>query len=189
MPSIALFPEQASTTAHSVDLLLLFLSIVCGGVGLLVATLLIYFSIKYRRRPGEVCPPAETVPSRPLEWFWTLAPLGILAVMFLLGAIVYVDAYHAPDDATVIYGVGRQWMWKFQHPDGQRDHNELHVPVGNPIACCSPRRMSFIAFSCRRFACIWTCCRSGSPRFGFKPRSPALTICFARNIAAPAMPK
>jgi cytochrome c oxidase subunit 2 len=28
--------------------------------------------------------------------------------------------------------VGKQWMWKFQHLDGQREINELHVPVGRP---------------------------------------------------------
>ena len=29
-----------------------------------------------------------------------------------------------------IYAVGKQWMWKFQHLEGQREINELHIPVG-----------------------------------------------------------
>jgi cytochrome c oxidase subunit 2 len=54
----------------------------------------------------------------------------IFIVFFVLGAMVYFNSYRAPDDATVVYVVGKQWMWKFQHPEGQREINELHVPVG-----------------------------------------------------------
>jgi cytochrome c oxidase subunit 2 len=32
-----------------------------------------------------------------------------------------------------IYAVGKQWMWKFQHLEGQREINELHIPAGQPI--------------------------------------------------------
>jgi cytochrome c oxidase subunit 2 len=132
LAQIVWFPEQASTTARSVDIFLCALVAICGAVGLLVATLLIYFAIRYRRRPGTPPPPAVPANLR-LELFWTLSPLGVFLVFFVWGAIVYFDAYRAPDDATVIYGVGKQWMWKFQHPDGQREINELHVPIGRPF--------------------------------------------------------
>jgi cytochrome c oxidase subunit 2 len=131
--AIAIFPHEASTTANQVDLLLLFLLTVCGAVTLLVGFLLVYFSVRYRRRPGEVGNPAETPPSRALEWFWTLTPLGFFMVMYVWGAEVYFDAYRPPSDASTIYVVGKQWMWKFQHPEGQREINRLHVPVGRPI--------------------------------------------------------
>jgi cytochrome c oxidase subunit 2 len=130
---VALFPEQASTTAVYVDYLLYFLVTVCGSVGLLVAMLLIYFAVRYRRRPAEVEPPPATESSLLLEWFWTLTPLGVFMVMFVWGATVYFGAYRAPDDATPIYVVAKQWMWKFQHPEGQREINELHVPAGRPF--------------------------------------------------------
>jgi cytochrome c oxidase subunit 2 len=133
MHSIALFPEQASTTAHAVDQLLVFLAIATGSVGLLVACLVVFFSVKYRRRPGQVAPPVKTVPSHSLEWFWTLAPVPVFVIMFAWGAAVYVGAYRAPDDATVVYGIGKQWMWKFQHPEGQREIDALHVPVGHAV--------------------------------------------------------
>ena len=29
--------------------------------------------------------------------------------------------------------VGKQWMWKIQYPGGQREINELHVPIGRPV--------------------------------------------------------
>jgi cytochrome c oxidase subunit II len=128
---IVFFPEQASTVSHDVDLLLYFLLAVTGPMALLVAVLLIYFAIRYRRRPGAP-PPGPMKGSIPLELFWSGTPLVIFMVMFVWGATVYFGAYRPPDNATVIYGVGKQWMWKFQHPEGQREINELHVAVGQP---------------------------------------------------------
>ena len=130
---IALFPPAASTTAWQVDMLFMFLLCVCGTVTLLVAILLVAFSVRYRRRPDDVGNPPETPSWHALEWFWTLTPLAIFMVMFAWGSEVYFAAYHPPDAAATIYVVGKQWMWKFQHPEGQREINALHVPVGRPI--------------------------------------------------------
>jgi cytochrome c oxidase subunit II len=128
---IVWFPKQASTTATAVDELLYFLVIVCGSVGMLVAAVIICFSVRYRRRPGTPNP-AEMRGNLRLELFWSATPLAIFLVIFAWGAIVYFSAYRAPDHATVVYVVGKQWMWKFQHPEGQREINELHVPLGQP---------------------------------------------------------
>jgi cytochrome c oxidase subunit 2 len=114
-------------------MLVIFLTSVCGAMGVLVAVLLIYFSVRYRRRAGQIGPPPATHQSRALEWFWTLTPMAIFVIMFVWGAVVYVRAYHAPADATPVYVVAKQWMWKFQHPQGQREINTLHVPVGRPL--------------------------------------------------------
>ncbi len=126
------FPHQASTTAYSVDMLLYFLLAVCGSVGLLVAVLIFYFSIRYRRRPGTPIP-AEMRGNLKLEIFWSTTPMLIFIGIFIWGAMIYFNAYRAPDDATVVYVVGKQWMWKVQHPEGQREINELHVPLGRPV--------------------------------------------------------
>lgn len=133
LAEIALFPQEASSTARAVDHLFLFMLVVCGSVMALVAILIFYFCVRYRRRPGDVGNPPETHASKPLEWFWTLTPLGIFLVMFAWGAQVYFSAFRPPDDAATIYVVGKQWMWKFQHPEGQREIDTLHVPLGRPI--------------------------------------------------------
>ena len=131
--NISLWTSAASTTAHGVDILFFVLMGICGSVGLLVAVLLIYFCVRYRRRVGEIGNPPTVHESHLLEWFWTLAPLGIFAVLFAWGGQVYFSAISAPTDATPIYVVAKQWMWKVQHPEGQREINTLHVPVGRPI--------------------------------------------------------
>jgi len=113
--------------------LFFFLVGVCGTVGLGVAVMLIFFCARYRRRSGDVGNPPELRQPRFLEWFWTIAPLGIFAVMFAWGGEVYFSVYDPPQDAMPIYAVAKQWMWKFQHPEGQREINTLHVPTGVPI--------------------------------------------------------
>jgi cytochrome c oxidase subunit 2 len=130
---ISFWTSAASTTARGVDNLFFFLMAVCGSVGLLVAVLLIYFCVRYRRGTAESVSPRNTDEPRLLEWFWTLSPLGVFAVMFAWGGQVYLSAYSPPEDATPIYVVAKQWMWKFQHPEGQREIDTLHVPLGKPI--------------------------------------------------------
>ncbi len=127
------YPETASSNAGRVDKLFIFLLSTTGAVGLLVAFLLIFFAVKYRRRAGDDRSPPETAPSRALETFWTIAPLGIFFIMFAWGATIYMDAVRPPDDAQTVYVVAKQWMWKFQHPEGQREINQLHVPLGRPV--------------------------------------------------------
>ena len=62
-----------------------------------------------------------------------MIPFGLTMVMFVWGALIFFDIYNPPDDALEISVVGRQWMWKAQHPTGQSEINELHVPVGQPV--------------------------------------------------------
>jgi cytochrome c oxidase subunit 2 len=129
---VPLFPEQASTTAQHVDALFIFLCIVCGGMALSIAGLVIFFAFKFRRRAEDERTPRILGNNR-LEWFWTIAPLFVFLVMFLWGAKIYTSLAMPPQDAPEIFVVGKQWMWKIQHPDGQREINTLHIPVDQPV--------------------------------------------------------
>src|SRR5262245_19412574 len=129
---VPLFPDQASVSAERVDSLFFFMVAVSTFFSLLVAGLVIHFAIKYRRRSATHVPPRMTG-STSLEVFWSVVPLAISMVMFVWGASVYFHLARPPGDAMEIYVVGKQWMWKLQHPAGQREINELHVPVGVPV--------------------------------------------------------
>jgi cytochrome c oxidase subunit 2 len=129
---VPLFPEQASTIAQRVDALFFFLCAVCGTMAILVAALVVYFAIKYHRRAEDV-PTPRIIGNNRLEWFWTISPLLVFLIMFLWGASIYTSVAMPPPDAMEIFVVGKQWMWKIQHPGGQREINTLHIPVNRPI--------------------------------------------------------
>jgi cytochrome c oxidase subunit 2 len=129
---LRLFPEQASEIAYRVDALLLFLVIVTGGVAIGVYTVIIYFSVRYRRKsPLQRTP--RIIESTRLELFWTVTPFVIFLFMFWWGARIYFTLAQPPANALDVYVVGKQWMWKVQHPQGQREINALHVPLGQPV--------------------------------------------------------
>jgi cytochrome c oxidase subunit 2 len=68
-----------------------------------------------------------------LELAWTFIPFVLSMVMFGWGAKVFFDLASPPANAMEVFVVGKQWMWKVQHPEGVREINELHVPVGRPV--------------------------------------------------------
>ena len=130
--SLPLFPDSASTLAPEVDAVYFFGVGVAIFFSILVALLVLYFAVRYRRRHAdEVGQPERTITW--LEVTWSVIPFLILMVMFAWGAKVFFIAFRPPSDAVEYYVVGKQWMWKFQHPQGKREINDLHVPVGQPI--------------------------------------------------------
>ncbi len=132
MNDFPLFPEQASTVAPLVDGLYLGLVVVCGAVSLLIWFAIFYLAIKYRRRPDNELA-QEQEPPTSLELTWTIVPTIIFMLIFVAGAWVFFRIQRVPANAIEVYATGRQWMWKFQHPTGQREINTLHVPVNRPI--------------------------------------------------------
>src|SRR2546426_1728119 len=130
--SFPLFPETASQVAQQVDNLLFFLIAVTFFFSTLIAGLIIYFAIKYRRR-SEIELPQPITGSVKLETVWTVIPFILTMVMFVWGASVYFTISRPPDDALQIYVVGKQWMWKLQHLEGRREINELHIPLNRSV--------------------------------------------------------
>jgi cytochrome c oxidase subunit 2 len=118
--------------AGRVDTLYFALVGLAAFFSVLNAGLIVVFAVKYRRRRPDAVG-ARIHGGMALEIGWTVIPLGITMIIFLWGADVYFAMARPPQEAENIYVVGKQWMWKFQHLDGQREIDELHVPIGRPV--------------------------------------------------------
>lgn len=125
-------PDSASSLSWKVDAVYFYLSGVTLFFTLLISAILIFFVIRYRRRtPYEI--PRPIAGSHKLETLWTAIPFLIAMTIFGWSAKVYFEQFSPPQNAIEVYVVGKQWMWKIQHSTGQREINELHVPVGKKI--------------------------------------------------------
>jgi len=141
----ALFPAEASTISPYTDALYVFLLLMTIVGMLLVCVLVFGFSIRYRREKNPVATQVEG--STLLEATWTIIPLAIFLVTFVWGALLYFRIYDPPANAMNIYVVGKQWMWKAEHPGGQHEINALHVPTGRPVQLTMISQDVFHSFS------------------------------------------
>jgi cytochrome c oxidase subunit 2 len=119
-------------TAIATDRLLLGLLLVSAAVLALVFGLMIFYLVRYRYNSPVDRGQLEEHSFR-FEVTWTTATLLIFFALFIWGSTIYIDDFQPPANAQKIYIVAKQWMWKAQHPGGQREINALHVPVGKPI--------------------------------------------------------
>ncbi len=130
---VPLFPDQASTFAWQVDLLYFYLIIVSIAFSIPIVAAIFFFFVKYREKE-KYATPDEMHGSIMLETVWSIIPFVVSMTIFLGGAYVFYNQFRIPDDPAIeVYVVGKQWMWKLQHSTGQREINELHVPVGEKV--------------------------------------------------------
>jgi cytochrome c oxidase subunit 2 len=137
MWNFPLHPDRASSLALHVDILLYAWLALAGVVTVAVLFLIVWFAVKYRHGSGanRALPPDAALRRRNhrIEAAWIVTPLLLFMVMFGWAAVLYYAHAAAPANATEIYVVGKQWMWKLEHVGGQREIDELHVPVGRPV--------------------------------------------------------
>ena len=130
--SFPLFPQSASSVAGDVDLLYFFILAVSSFFTILVTLAVVYFAVRFRRRhPDEVG--HDIHGSITLELVWTFIPFVLAMVMFFWGADLFFKLSRPPADSMDVFVVGKQWMWKVQHPEGVREINELHVPINRNV--------------------------------------------------------
>lgn len=129
----ALTLPEASTSAVRVDGIFLLLSAMSVAVILLVGGLVTVFAIRYRRgsRANRADMPAAL--SSEFEIGWTAATFFLFLFIFWWVTSAQLTSTTPPKDALEIHVVGKQWMWKTQHPTGAREIDALHVPVGRPV--------------------------------------------------------
>ena len=149
LTNFSLYPPQASKIAPQMDALYFFMVLV-SLIGLTVVILLVTaFSIMYRQKKHPI--PVQIEGSTMLEATWTIIPLGLFLIMFVWGALIYFRVYTPPANAMNIYVVGKQWMWKAEHPGGQHEINSLHVPTGRAVQLTLISQDVFHSFSIPAF--------------------------------------
>ncbi len=129
---IPMQPPAASTIAGEVDQVYYLLTGITLFFTVLIFSIIFYFMVKYRRRSPDEKPP-EVHSSLVLELAWTIIPSLICVVVFVWASSLYIRNSRPPATSTEIFVIGKQWMWHLQHPEGPREINELHVPVGVPV--------------------------------------------------------
>lgn len=130
--TLPLFPESASNLAPQVDGLMLAATLFSAffTVGIFIAVFVL--AVVYRRKSEDEVPP-HIHGSLPLELAWSLGPFVVTLAMLVWATHIYFMAYAPQPNAMEIFVTGKQWMWKIQHPEGPREINDLHVPIGKPL--------------------------------------------------------
>lgn len=129
---IQFFPDQASDFARNVDLLFWSLVALTGCILAVIAVIILSLLAKYRRS-AMVDRSGASGSNTKLEIAWSVVPFAIFVGMFGWGASLYFRKNQVPKEAIEIHVIGKQWMWKLQHLQGQREINQLHVPVGETV--------------------------------------------------------
>src|SRR5271155_3191357 len=128
---LPLWPDSASTMASQVDAVYIYLLLVSGIMTAVIFLAVAVLSIKYRRVPGREAQQIEG--SMILVVGWSILSFFVILTFFIWGAVIFFEERTPPADATEVYVVAKQWMWKIEHIEGQREINELHVPTGQNI--------------------------------------------------------
>lgn len=127
----------ASTPADQIFGLSMFVLVVTAAIFIVVFSLLVYASVKFRKKAGEDRrEPAQIYGSTQVELAWTVIPVLIVVVLFLAAARVIASIQNAsqPPEAIHVTVIGHQYWWEYRYPDlGVVTANELHVPVSDPV--------------------------------------------------------
>jgi len=130
---VPFWPRSGAASATTVDAITIGELVLMVGILALVFGMMLTFCIRYRRGSRRRRTPVSTA-SWKFEVAWTTATLFGFLVLFVFGANAYVDLFKSPPHPDLeLYVVGKQWMWKVQHPGGQREIDAMHVPVNRTV--------------------------------------------------------
>ncbi len=130
--ALSLWPAEASLSAAETDHLIWLFTALTLVLVVPIFIGITVFAVRYREGK-QVNRAYREDRDRTLEISWMLIPFALTLIFFAWGAKMFVVHKNPPPNAMRIEAIGRQWMWKFQHPGGQSEINDLHVPTGSPI--------------------------------------------------------
>lgn len=127
------WPRNAALSASIINTINIGEFALIGLILVFVFGMMLVFCIKYRAT-NPIARAPLTAKSWKFEIGWTSATLAAFFVLFVFGANAYIFLYQLPSGHSLeLYVVGKQWMWKIQHPGGQREIDAVHIPVGRNV--------------------------------------------------------
>ena len=118
--------------AVQVDRLYIGLVLISALYLALIFLPMLYFLFKYRRGHKANRAPIR-IKTWKIEILWTVIPFLMMLGLFGWAADLYYQIERVPAGGLEAVVVGKQWMWKIQHAEGNREINELHVPLGQTM--------------------------------------------------------
>lgn len=122
--------EAASEAAVITDALFMLIFWFSVFFFVLLMGLMVYWTIKYRRRPG-VPAPVSPHHNTPLEILWTVVPSSALLVIFVLGFWGYMQKMVAPSDALELRVNAAMWNWSVTYPNGAQSPEVQRISDGD----------------------------------------------------------
>lgn len=129
---LSIWPASASASAAETDHLIWLFTLLTLVLVIPIFIGITFFAFRYRDGK-KVNRKYREDRDRTLEIGWMLIPFVLTLIFFVWGAKMFIVHKNPPPNAMRIEAIGRQWMWKFQHPGGQAEINDLHIPTGEPI--------------------------------------------------------
>jgi cytochrome c oxidase subunit 2 len=139
------FPENVSTYGGDIDGLFYLIFWIVGVWFVLTEVAMLYFVIRYRRRPGAAA--RHVAGETATQAAWVLVPAFVvllldLAIDFAGGRVWATVKEEIPTSAAEVRVVAKQFNWEFAYPgpdgrfgtaDDRALDNDLYVPVNTDI--------------------------------------------------------
>jgi cytochrome c oxidase subunit 2 len=126
----------ASDGADVISQLFWFTLVLATIVFVLVEGLLIYSSLRFRRRAAlPAREPPQIHGNTRLEVMWATVPALILIGLFGITVLRLGDLSQIPTDPNTLHisVTGKQFLWEFAYGNSGVKSNDLHIPVGLPL--------------------------------------------------------
>ena len=136
-PISGILPE-ATDHASEVDFIFKFMSVAAVAVFLIVEGFLLYFVLKYRRRPedGPDAIGSDIHGNTRLEIIWSIIPAIFLVVLTGMSYKVYADIIENHADAYVVKVHAAQYQWVCEHDEYKPpivEGNSCHLPLNQDV--------------------------------------------------------
>lgn len=133
-PGLQWIPTPASVHAGQVDTLYFTLLILATLLVVTLVGLVVWCGLRYHHsRPGQRGEPLGQHRGRRIEAGFAALLATLFMGLFVWGGWLYLGLFEQDKADLTINVIGKQWMWKAQHPDGTRELNTLHVPVDRMV--------------------------------------------------------